>query len=222
MNEATNRATDKAACDGATAFACDAALLPARDAAPAACDCADVAAYLDGELSVAESSAFESHLASCRSCAGALAEQRRLLCLLDAAFARAQRKVPLPEDFVRVVKARAQTDMRCVRRSSEKWLALALCLGLGALAFALIGGRALADGLTPLRAAAGALGSILAMLFHAAAEAAAGALVILRGLGRYLSTGTRGAGLAVVAALACAALALVALINNYHRERLPD
>jgi anti-sigma factor RsiW len=214
VNEATTRATDRVAYDGALMTGCDAA-------APA-CDCADVAAYLDGELSIAESSAFESHLASCRSCAGALAEQRRLLCLLDAAFARAQRKVDLPEDFVRVVKARAQTDMRCVRRKSEKWRALALCFGLAALAFALLGARATAEGLTPLRAAAGALGSILDMLFHTLREAAAGALLILRGFGRYLATGTGSAGVALLVALACAVVALFVLINNYHRERLPD
>jgi predicted anti-sigma-YlaC factor YlaD len=213
VNEATTKATTGTAYNDALLFAC---------AAAPACDCADVAAYLDGELSVAESSTFESHLASCKSCAGALAEQRRLLCLLDVAFARAQRKVELPEDFVRVVKARAQTDMTCVRHKSEKWRALLLCLALTALALALLGGRVPSEGLTPLRAAAGALGSILDMILHTATEAAAGTLLILRGLGRYLSTETRGAGSVLFVALAFALIALLALINNYHRERLPD
>lgn len=186
------------------------------------CACADVAAYLDGELSVAESSTFEAHLASCRFCARALAEQRRLLCLLDAAFARAQRKVELPADFVRVVKARAQTDMTCVRRRSEKRRAAVVCLALAALAAALLGGRVFGEGLTPLRAAAGALASVLDMALHTASEAFAGGLVILRGLGRHFAGEPRGIGAGAVLVLACALAALLRLISNYHRERLPD
>ncbi|HVG28925.1 MAG TPA: zf-HC2 domain-containing protein, partial [Pyrinomonadaceae bacterium] len=102
MQEATTKVTTAAA---------------AHDGARPPCGCTDVAAYLDGELSVAESSSFEEHLLACAPCAAALSEQRRLLCLLDAAFARAQKKVELPEDFARVVKARAQTDMTSVRPS---------------------------------------------------------------------------------------------------------
>jgi H+/gluconate symporter-like permease len=136
------------------------------------------------------------------------------------AFARAQKKVQLPEDFARVVKARAQTDMTSVRHTSEKRRALVLCVALAALSLALLGSRVLSEGLTPLRAAAGALASLLDMIFHTAAEAAAGALLILRGLSRYLSTGTTGTGLFV--ALFFAFVALLLLINNYHRERLPD
>jgi anti-sigma factor RsiW len=192
------------------------------DDAPPACDCTDVAAYLDGELSVAESSSFEQHLASCRSCAASLAEQRRLLCLLDAAFSRAQRKVALPEDFVRVVKARAQTDMTSVRHSSEKRRALVLCLALAALSCALLGTRALGEGLAPLRAAAGAALSISDMVFHTLAEACAGALVVLRGFGRHLVTEPRGASAFAFAALACAFVALLRLVGDYHRQRLPD
>lgn len=193
-----------------------------EDDAPPACDCMDVAAYLDGELSIAESSSFELHLASCAACAASLAEQRRLLCLLDAAFSRAQRKVDLPEDFVRVVKARAQTDMTSVRHSSEKRRALWLCLALSALSCALLGTRALGEGLAPLRAAAGAALSISDMLLHTFAEASAGALLILRGFGRHLVTEPRGASAFAFVALACAFLALLRLVGDYHRQHLPD
>ena len=186
------------------------------------CDCTDVAAYLDGELSVAESSSFEDHLRACAPCAAALSEQRRLLCLLDAAFARAQKKVELPEDFARVVKARAQTDMTGVRRVSERRRAVLLCLALAALALSLLGARAVGEGLLPLRAAAGASLSILDMIFHAAAEAFAGAALILRSAGRFVATEPGGVRASLLVALALAVLALLRLINNYHRERLPD
>jgi anti-sigma factor RsiW len=187
-----------------------------------ACDCADVAAYLDGELGVAEGEAFERHVASCQACSAALAEQRRLLCLLDAAFARAQKKVELPEDFVRVVKARAQTDMTCVRRASERRLAALVVAALALVACALLGARFASAGLAPLRAAAGAALSVADMILHTLAETAAGLLFILRGVGRLLATEPRGGGALVFLLLACALAALLRLVSDYHRERLPD
>ncbi|MCA1630729.1 MAG: zf-HC2 domain-containing protein [Acidobacteria bacterium] len=202
-----------------------AATTPERDGGGCArppCDCTDVAAYLDGELSVAESSSFEEHLRACAPCAGALSEQRRLLCLLDAAFARAQKKVELPEDFARVVKARAQTDMTSVRRVVERRRAAALCLALSALALALLGVRAVGEGLLPVRAAVGAGLSILDMIFHTAAEGFAGAALILRSAGRFVAAEPGGVRASLFVALALALLALLCLISNYHRERLPD
>jgi anti-sigma factor RsiW len=194
----------------------------AREDARPSCDCTDVAAYLDGELSVAESSSFEEHLRACAPCAGALSEQRRLLCLLDAAFARAQKKVELPEDFARVVKARAQTDMTSVRRVGERRRAALLCLALAGLALALLGVRAVGEGLLPLRAAVGASLSILDMIFHTAAEGFAGAALIVRSFGRFVATEPGGVRASLFVALALSVFALLRLINKYHRERLPD
>jgi anti-sigma factor RsiW len=199
-----------------------AATTKARDGVRASCGCTDVAAYLDGELSVAESSTFEEHLLACAPCARALSEQRRLLCLLDAAFARAQKKVELPEDFARVVKARAQTDMTSVRRSGERRRAALLCLALAALALALLGVRAVGEGLLPLRAAVGAALSILDMIFHTVAEGFAGAALILRSAGRFVATEPGGVRASLFVALALSVFALLRLINKYHRERLPD
>ncbi len=187
-----------------------------------ACDCADVAAYLDGELGVAEGEAFERHVASCKVCAGALAEQRRLLCLLDAAFTRGQKKVDLPEDFARVVRARAQTDMTSVRREGERRRAALLVASLAALACALLGLRFIAAGFTTLRAVAGAALSVCDMILHTLAETAAGLLFILRAVGRLLATEPRGGGALVMLLLACALALLMRLVSDYHRERLPD
>jgi hypothetical protein len=211
MNEATQESSLSATGDAAMLFA-----------PRSACDCTDVAAYLDGELSVAESETFEGHLASCRTCADALSEQRRLLCLLDVAFSRAQRKVELPEDFVRVVKARAQTDMTSVRGTSERRRAALVVVALALVASALLGGRVLGGGIATLGAAAGAALSIFDMIFHTLAEAMAGLLFILRGVGRHLATEPGGVGALVLLLLACSLAALLRLVSDYHRERLPD
>lgn len=204
------------------------------DAAPAplgatahaerASDCADVSAYLDGELSAPESSSFERHVKFCVRCAESLDEQRRLLCLLDAAFSRAHKKdAPPPEDFVRVVKARAQTDVRGVRGGTERRRALALTAALACLSLALVGFRAVGDALRPLRTLADALAATLDMTLHTVAELFAGAALILRSVGRLLLSAPGGGGLTFIfTALACALLLLFCLISDYHRRHLPD
>lgn len=210
---------------------------PARDGVPpaaragalcasggGACECAEAAAYLDGELRAAEAESFESHLKSCAACAAALTEQRRLLGLLDAAFGGGRRdRVELPADFTRVVKARAQSDMTRVRRASEKGRALALSAALAALAFALLGAQFWAEVLSFVRPAADAASALSEITLRASSSAASGTGVLLRGFGGYLlHSGRAGANLFVYAALACALLLLLGLIGKYHRAGLPD
>jgi len=194
------------------------------DAAARPCDCSDVAAYLDGELGVAESASFESHLKACAPCAAALAEQQRLLCLLDAAFSRAQhRHVEVPADFTRVAVARAQNDMTRVRRRSEKGRALALCLALSAVAFALLGAGFWGEIVALARPPAHAASALSDMTLHATTSAASGTRVLLRGFGGYLlQSGPPGAHALVYAALACAVLLLLRLVTKYRRMYRPD
>ena len=194
------------------------------DASALPCDCSDVAAYLDGELGVAESASFESHLKSCALCAAAHAEQQRLLCLLDAAFSRAHhRHVEVPADFTRVAVARAQNDMTRVRRRSEKGRALALCLALSAVAFALLGASFWGELAALARPSAHAASALSDMTLHATGSAASGTRVLLRGFGGYLlQSGPPGVHAFVYAALACAVLLLLRLIGKYHRAGLPD
>jgi hypothetical protein len=196
----------------------------ADDNAAPPCECSDVAAYLDGELGVAESASFESHLKSCAPCAAALAEQQRLLIMLDAAFGRApHRHVEGPADFPRVGTARAQSDMTRVRRRSEKGRALALASALGAVAFALLGASFWGDLVSLARPTAHAASALSDMTLHATGSAASGTRVVLRGFGGYLlQSGPSGAHAFVYVALACAVLLLLRLIGKYHRAGLSD
>lgn len=183
------------------------------------------AAYLDGELDAAESARFERHTAECPACRAALAEQRRLLCLLDAAFhARGpERGVPLPKDFTRAITARAQTDMSGVRRPSECLFAFKLCLGLAAVAAALLGAGALRTALAPLVSGAGAVAGVAGLAGHAVADAGAGAAVVLRAVGGWLVGAPEPLQILMWALLAGATALLLRLISGYHRRaRLRD
>jgi len=181
-----------------------------------------VAAYLDGEMDAPPAALFESHVRECSSCAGALREQRRLLCLLDNAFgerAGDARSVDLPADFARVVTAHARTDMGGVRSRAERAFSVKLSLALAALTALLLGASAGDAVLGPAAALARSAASVAGMFGHALLDAVAAAVVILRALG-----GRLVAGPPPVAALYCllfagASLLLLRLIKGYHRAR---
>ena len=181
-----------------------------------------VAAYLDGEMDAPPAALFETHVKECQSCAGALREQRRLLCLLDNAFgARAGdgREVNLPSDFARVVTAHARTDMCGVRSRAERAFSVKLSLVLAALTALLLGASAGDTVLGPAAALARTAAGVAGMLGHALLDAVTALLVILRALG-----GRLVAGPPPVAALYCllfagASLLLLRLIKGYHRAR---
>jgi anti-sigma factor RsiW len=177
------------------------------------------AAYLDGELEARAAEEFESHTAACPACAGALLEQRRLLCLLDTAFDETfEKKVALPEGFTRELRARAQNDMSGVRDAGERRRALKICLALGAAAFTLLGFAAFDAVLTPVLSAARAAGGMLGVASHAAADAGSGAGFVLRAVGGRLVAGTDMPAALQWAVLAVAVVLLLRLISAYHRR----
>ncbi len=194
------------------------AAVPAPESHP----CLDVAAYLDGELDAHGAARFEQHTRTCHTCATALREQRRLLCVLDAAFGDAERQLALPRNFTQVVKARAESDMRSVRHRSERKRALYLCAALAAVAFALLGWRASRELLAPLRVVATAAATIFEMAAHTVAEIGAGVLLLARVGGGRLMNEPSALRTGVYLSLALAVLLLLRLIGDYHRTRLPE
>jgi len=174
-----------------------------------------VAAYLDRELDPEAAASFEAHAGECGACAALLLEQRRLLCLLDAAFDETfEKRVPLPRDFTRAVKARAQTDMSGVRARVERVRAVKICAALSALSLAILGVAAFG----PILNAARAAGSFLGVAGRTAADAGAGAGVILRA-----ADGRPGAVTLILLAVCVGALVvLLRLISSYHRAGAGD
>jgi cation transport ATPase len=190
---------------------------PALDCRPE-----ETAAYLDGELDEAAATRFERHAIACRVCAHALTEQRRLLCLLDAAFGDKLREPALPHNFTRVVQARAEADMGQVRQRCERRRALLACLALAVLACTLLGARALSQVFAPARFVVRTLLAALYMIGHMLAETGRGADVLLRALGEQLTGGPVALRLLMFVGLSGAIVLLLRLINRYHRTSLPD
>jgi len=175
------------------------------------------AAYLDGELEPPAAEEFESHARACAACSSSLLEQRRLLCLLDTAFDETfEKRVELPRDFTRQLKARARNDLSGVRDRRERRRALQICAALGAAAFALLGFAALDAVTGPALRAAGAASGMLGVAGRASAEAGSGAGVVLRAVAGRVVSGSAPALLLVVLVAAGLAL-LLRLIKGYHR-----
>jgi anti-sigma factor RsiW len=180
------------------------------------------AAFLDGELDAACAEEFERHARECQTCGGALLEQRRLLCLLDTAFDETfGKRVALPEDFTRKLRARAQNDLSGVRASSERRRAIKICAALAVAVFGLLGFAAFEAIASPAIAAALGAGRLLGTAGHAAADAGSGAGLVLRAIGgRLVASGALA--LVELAAVAAAFVLLLRLIGSYHRARAGD
>jgi anti-sigma factor RsiW len=177
------------------------------------------AAFVDGELDAPASEEFELHARECSTCGAALLEQRRLLCLLDTAFDETfGKRVQLPEDFTRKLRARAQNDLSGVRASGERRRAIKICAALAVAVFALLGFAAVAG---PVLAAALGAARLLGAAGHAAADAGSGAGLVLRAVGGRLAT-SGALALVELAAVAAAFVLLLKLIGSYHRARAGD
>lgn len=143
------------------------------------CPRAEIAAYIDGELTPREELELELHLASCKNCLTELNEQKKLLHALD--FALEENEIELPENFTKVVVANAESRVSGLRRPKERFNALFICATLSLLVFAGFGSEAQ----SVLASSGVVVEQFLAVggfIFHLAYDVAVGATVILRSL----------------------------------------
>ncbi len=97
-----------------------------------------ILAYIDGELEDDARVLFQQHVEVCGDCRAELTAHRLFICELDAAMTQSL-DVAMPDDFSRIVAARAESDMSGVRSFAEHRKALSICAILAFVAFALLG-----------------------------------------------------------------------------------
>ncbi len=185
------------------------------------CEFEDIAAYLDGELNEVALQRFENHLKSCTHCDSELREQRRLLCTLEVAFSDS-RAFDLPNNFTRVVTARAENDLRGVRNKTEGRRALQLCAGLALISFALLGAATRVVVFDPLRTFFRVTRALLDLGWQAASEAVSSALVLIRVIGNALFSANNGLGIFLLVAFLGSVSVLLLLITKYHRAEIVE
>ena len=180
------------------------------------CDHDLIAAYLDGELSSSELEEFEAHCRKCSGCRSELRTQQQLLCTLDAAF---HYSFELPNGFARVVKARAEGDLRTIREKSERRTALQLTIILALASFALLGAAWQGSIVQPIRSLARVLLSLLDLSWRTIYDAGTGLAVIVRLAGQAINLNPhRTVYLLLIIFLGGLSL-LPRLIAKYHRAQ---
>ncbi|MCD9187838.1 MAG: zf-HC2 domain-containing protein [Pyrinomonadaceae bacterium] len=93
------------------------------------CPRAEIAEYLDGELSSRAELALEMHILDCDACRNELNAQKKLLNALDFALEE-EKDFELPENFTKVVVANAESRVSGLRRPGERYKALFICAAL--------------------------------------------------------------------------------------------
>jgi anti-sigma factor RsiW len=186
-----------------------------------ACQLEDVAAYLDGELSGDALICFEDHLKSCAHCDGELREQRQLLCTLESAFSDS-RAFDLPNNFTRVVTARAENDLSGVRNRREGRRALQLCAALALVSFALLGAATRVVVWDPLRSFFRVTRALLDLAWQTTSEALSTALVLLRVIGQAIFPAKNGLGVFLSLVFLVSVSFLLFLITKYHRAEIVE
>ena len=185
------------------------------------CDGENVAAYVDGELSGAVLEGFEQHLEACVTCADELRLQRQLLCTLDVAFNN-QPGFDLPNNFARVVTARAENDLSGMRNRRERRRAIQICALLALVTFGLLGAATRTVVLEPLRSFFRTTRVLADLVWQAISQAASSALVVVRMMGRALLVTQTGSRFFLVFAFLLSISCLSLLIVKYHRAQIVE
>lgn len=183
------------------------------------CELEDVAAYVDGELAGAGLLRFEQHIKDCAACARELRLQRQLLCTLEVAF-NDQRAFDLPNNFARVVTARAENDLSGMRNRKERRRALQLCAVMALVAFGLLGAATRTVVLDPLRSFFRATRVLFDLAWQAISQAGTSALVVVRVTGRALLLTQTSSRFLLVLAFLLSISFLSLLIVKYHRAQI--
>jgi putative zinc finger protein len=183
------------------------------------CEVEDIAAYVDGELGGAALTRFEQHVKECAACAHELRLQRQLLCTLDVAF-NDQTAFDLPNNFARVVTARAENDLSGMRNRSERRRALQLCAVLALVAFSLLGAATRTVVLDPLRSFFRTTRVLFDLVWQSISQVGSSALVLIRVIGRGLLLSQTGSRFFLVLAFLLSISFLSLLIVKYHRAQI--
>jgi Putative zinc-finger len=184
------------------------------------CDLKLIAAYIDGELDGDTRMLLEQHVEDCRECHSELQAHRLFVCELDSVLTQPA-LVDVPQDFSRMVAARATSDMSGLRSASENKKALAFCLILAVTALALTTNASRAAALTTVSQITGRVVGTLGVLLTAFYDIVASVAVIFRVLSRKLIVESNSLGLLLVL-LALAILLLSRMISRYHHSGVTE
>lgn len=94
-----------------------------------ACPSPDIAAYIDGELAADREMCLSVHISHCSVCTDELNRQKQFLLCLDAGL-RSEKEIELPASFAKRIVANAEANVSGIRRPSEFFNSIFICVGI--------------------------------------------------------------------------------------------
>ncbi len=93
------------------------------------CPSDEIAAYIDGELTLTRELELDEHFIECSACADELNQQKKFLCQLDLSL-KQENDLDLPADFIKTIIANAESTVTGLRHPREQFNAMFICAGL--------------------------------------------------------------------------------------------
>lgn len=91
------------------------------------CPRPEIVEYLDGELSPRAEFDLEMHFSGCKTCQEELNAQKKVSTTLEIMLEEEKESIELPENFTKVVTAKAESNMDGLRSPKERSRALFIC-----------------------------------------------------------------------------------------------
>ncbi|MEZ5344037.1 MAG: zf-HC2 domain-containing protein [Pyrinomonadaceae bacterium] len=180
------------------------------------CPREEIFAYLDRELTAEEEFDLECHLTSCKTCTDEVNAQKKVSNSLEIILEEEMKNIKLPENFSRIVAAKAESSVGGIRQRKEIVRALVICGVL--LLFLFIGFGSKVSPLIPeFQHVTSKIGSFVGFGFYLGYEALVGIGVILRSLTHKLVFGSVVSLITVAALFAVAFISLSRLVSRYSR-----
>ncbi len=180
------------------------------------CPREEIFAYIDRELSPIEEFDLESHLTSCKTCTSEVNAQKKVSNSLEIILEEEMKNIKLPENFSKVVAAKAESNVSGMRQRKEIVRSIAICWVL--LFFLVVGfGSRVSPIIPEFQEFTHQIGSVAGFAFHLGYEALVALAVILRSLTHKLVFGSVVSLVLVVTLFAGAFLSLSRLVSRYSR-----
>ncbi len=142
------------------------------------CPAAEISSYVDGELSAAEESVLEHHLADCPICRAELNEQKSFLQALSLSLEN-ESDIDLPADFTKKIVIKAESSVSGLRGRRERIQAVLVAMLLLAFVVAAAGSES-ALAFAPVAGFIEQSGVVLSFIGHLAYNFVFGTTLFLR------------------------------------------
>ncbi|MCB1023362.1 MAG: zf-HC2 domain-containing protein [Acidobacteria bacterium] len=180
------------------------------------CPREEIFAYIDGELTPNEEFELECHLAGCKTCTHEVNAQKKVSNSLEIILEEEMKNIKLPDNFSKIVAAKAESNVSGIRQRKEILRAVFICLLL--LLFLVVGFGSKVTSIIPeFYEMQGQIGSVAGFVLHLGYEAFVAIAIILRSLAHKLVFGSVVSLIFVVVCFAAAFFSLSRLVSRFNR-----